>query len=117
MLGEWGNLRQIVNDASRLDDVASSLAQHLAHVAKPVAGLTEQLGGFRDIHRRIGCHPGVRELGLTGLVGDCGERIELRLAPFDRVVGGGRCHHGCLPSFPKRPRMRRACPRRIWTSA
>ena len=69
-----------MNSVSRLDDVASSLAQHLAHVAEPVPGPAKQLGGFGDVNRGIVRHPRDREFELADLVGDGLDRFEVRLA-------------------------------------
>ena len=56
--------RHYVNSVSRLDDVASGLAQHLAHVAEPVPGpggscgpVARQeayFGGFTGANRKAG---------------------------------------------------------------
>ena len=70
--------KQIVNSVSRLDDVASGLAQHLAHVAEPVPGPAEQLGGFGDVHRGIVRHPRDREFELADLA-----RLPQLSADFD----------------------------------
>ena len=68
--------------ASRLDDVAPDLAQHLAHVAEPIPGPTEQLRSLTEVHRGVVRHSGDRKLELTDLLGDCVERteVDLRLA-------------------------------------
>ena len=95
-------MRHYVNSVSRLDDIASGLAQHLAHVVEPVPGPAEQIGGFGDVHRGIVRHPRDREFELADLVGDGLERFEVRLAPagpraallrigFRGVGPGGSC--------------------------
>ena len=63
-----------------LDDVEPALAQELAHVAEPFRNLA-------DVHRGVLRNWGDREFELTDLVGDCGERLENRLAGIESGRG------------------------------
>ena len=54
-----------MNSVSRLDDVTSGLAQHLALVAEPIPGLAEPLRSLADVHRGVVRHSGDREIELT----------------------------------------------------
>ena len=83
--GQRGYPARSTERAPRLNDVAPDLAQHLAHVAELLSGPTEQLRSLADVHREVVRHSGNSELKLTDLLGDCGERLEVDLAP----CGGG----------------------------
>ena len=81
-------VKPYVNSASRLDDVASGLAQHRAHVAEPIPGLAEQLWSLADVHRGVVRHSGDRQLELTDLVGDGLERLEVNLGSSQGLFVG-----------------------------
>ena len=76
--------------ASRLDNVAPDLAQHLAHVAEPIPGPTEQHRSLTEVHRGVVRHSGDRELKLTDLLGDRVERIEVDLRLARSMYGCSR---------------------------
>ena len=92
---------------SALDDVTLHLMQHLAHVAEPVAGPTEQLRRLIDVHRGVVCHSGEGELELADLRGDGPERLKVGLMSCDlesSVFATATAVAWCL-----RARRRRLC--------
>ena len=90
--GQRGYPAHSTERASRLDDFAPDLAQHLAYVAEPIPGPVEQLRSLADAHGGVVRHSGDRELEHTDLISDGAKRLEVDLAPCGGGGIGGCCN-------------------------